>query len=151
MIISWKIINAAFKSAVVAKLHLNRQAVTVKNGGFHTWGFVMENSAKMDDWGYPYFRKPPHQVVTDSHFPLAIHLSVLQPSLNKLRVSCSSQLCAQQRCASPPLRWESSRAAAASPRPTKPHWGPRSWTFGPGKTPEAQVRLGSGAYTMFLF
>ena len=34
--------------------------------GFHKWGypiagwFVVENPIKMDDWGYPYLRKPPY-------------------------------------------------------------------------------------------
>ena len=39
----------------------------VSLGGFHKWGcpknawFTVENPIQMDDnWGYPYFRKPPH-------------------------------------------------------------------------------------------
>ena len=61
-------------------------------GGFHKWGvpnswlvFVRENPTKMDDdWGYPYFRKPP--ISQDQHLQGNIHpkLATVQDRAGKL-------------------------------------------------------------------
>ena len=45
------------------------------NGGTQNDWFTMENTIKMDDWGYPYFRIPPYILMSCcSSYPFVSHL-----------------------------------------------------------------------------
>jgi hypothetical protein len=55
------------------------------NGGTPIAGwFLMESSIKMNEnWGYPYFRKPPYSSMKIAHRSLSNFFSAARPTMNK--------------------------------------------------------------------